>query len=91
MLYVAEGERQKGYGDSLLAELEARGLRHGEIWTSTSRSHKPMRTLRKKRGFVLTGRVSRLDRGDAELFYCKKRPNKIIGAKAVCLRQRCFT
>jgi GNAT superfamily N-acetyltransferase len=75
MLQVAEAERRKGYGNRLLAELETKGLRHGEIWTSTNRSNKAMRSLLRKRGFVLTGRVSRLDRGDVELFYCKKQPN----------------
>jgi len=77
MLYVAETERRKGYGELLLARLEAKGLQHAEIWTSTNRSNKPMRRLLKKRGFMFTGRVCRLDKGDAELFYCKKRPNKI--------------
>jgi GNAT superfamily N-acetyltransferase len=71
MLYVAEDERRKGYGESLLAALEDRGLRHGDLWTSTNRSNKPMRRLLKKRGFALAGRISGLDAGDPELFYHK--------------------
>jgi len=71
MLNVAEDERRKGYGASLLAALEARGLRYGELWTSTNRSNKPMRRLLKKRGFVLAGCISGLDVGDPELFYRK--------------------
>ena len=74
-LQVAQKERRKGYGSRLLARMEAGGLRHGEVWASTNRSNSAMRALLKKRGFILTGRVSRLDRGDVELFYCKKSRN----------------
>lgn len=71
MLYVSEAERRKGYGELLLDIMESRSLRRGEIWTSTNRSNHPMRTLLRKHEFRLVGRVTGLDRGDAELFYRK--------------------
>jgi GNAT superfamily N-acetyltransferase len=72
MLYVARAERRKGYGASLLASLEANGLRHGEVWTSTNQSNQAMRKLLKERGFHQTGRVTGLDKGDPEVFYVKR-------------------
>ena len=73
MLYVVKEERRKGHGGHLLSYLESRGLRNGEVWTSTNRSNKAMRSLLKKNDFALSGRVSGLDEGDPELFYKKKR------------------
>jgi GNAT superfamily N-acetyltransferase len=72
MLYVAESERRKGYGEQLLARLEAEGLRAGEIWTSTNRSNRAMRLLLKKRGYLPSGQVTGLDHNDPEII-CVKR------------------
>ncbi len=71
MLYVTAGERRRGYGERLLAHLEATGLRHGEVWASTNQSNRAMRQLLKKRGFRQSGRVTGLDKGDPEIFYVK--------------------
>lgn len=76
MLCVSKSMRRMGYGEQLLRTFEEQIQRSVEIWTSTNRSNRPMRMLLKKRGFRMVGRVTGLDRGDAELFYCKKlRPN----------------
>jgi ribosomal protein S18 acetylase RimI-like enzyme len=71
-LWVARNARRQGWGGALLAHFETLAMRSGEVWTSTNRSNKRMQRLLKKRGFVLRGRVSGLDAGDAELFYVKK-------------------
>jgi ribosomal protein S18 acetylase RimI-like enzyme len=70
-LYVANDDRRRGHGECLLSRLEKTCRRHGEVWTSTNRSNQPMRQLLKKRGFVRHGRVTGLDKGDAEIFYSK--------------------
>lgn len=72
MLVVAEAQRRRGHGAALLAALEARAWRDGELWTSTNRSNRPMRALLRSRGYVPRGRVTGLDAGDAELFFMKK-------------------
>ncbi len=72
MLYVSESRRREGYGERLLKAFEGLNQRCAAIWTSTNRSNHPMRRLLKKRGFRMVGRVTGLDRGDAELVFRKK-------------------
>ncbi len=71
-LFVAEEARRQGLGESLLAELEKLCVHHGEIWTSTNRSNQRMHRLLKKRGFLHRGRITGLDKDDAEVFYSKR-------------------
>ena len=73
-LFVAKEERRQGLGEGLLARMEKRGLRYGEIWTSTNQSNRPMQALLKKRGYIQCGCVTGLDPGDPELFFAKRRP-----------------
>jgi GNAT superfamily N-acetyltransferase len=48
-LYVAADQRRSGRGTLLLKFFEARVKSPGEIWTSTNRSNRPMRTLLRRR------------------------------------------
>lgn len=73
MLYVAKDERRQGYGERLLSKLEMEGLRNDEVWTSTNHTNRPMQQLLKKRGFLRSGRVTGLDKGDPEVFYVRRK------------------
>jgi len=75
-LYVANEDRRRGHGETLLARMEKLCLRHGEVWTSTNQSNRPMQQLLKKRGFIRHGRVTGLDKGDPEIFYSKRLSRK---------------
>ena len=68
MLYVAEPERRRGIGRSLMGALAER-CRTPKLFTSTNESNKPMRTLLQLLGYVPSGVIENLDPGDPELVY----------------------
>ena len=72
-LYISADCRRTGCGSRMMAFFEARVSSYGEIWTSTNHSNRPMQQLLKKRGFVRSGRVTGLDRGDPEVFYVRRK------------------
>lgn len=70
LLYVAEGARRKGAGDTILAAIEH--ARHEDrLFTSTNESNVPMRALLERRGYQASGNITNLDPGDPELVFVK--------------------
>lgn len=70
LLYVAEGARRKGAGDTVLAAIEH--ARHEDrLFTSTNESNAPMRALLERRGYQPSGTITNLDPGDPELVFVK--------------------
>ena len=68
MLYVAEPERRRGIGRSLMEALAAR-CRTPKLFTSTNESNKPMHALLQLLGYVPSGVIENLDLGDPEVVY----------------------
>jgi GNAT superfamily N-acetyltransferase len=72
LLHVAEAERRRGVGRSLMDHCE-QAHDADRIFTSTNESNAPMRALMAKAGWRPCGRVDALDPGDPELFFVKFR------------------
>ncbi|MEE4331764.1 MAG: GNAT family N-acetyltransferase [Wenzhouxiangella sp.] len=68
MLYVAEPERRRGAGRSLIEALADR-CRTPKLFTSTNESNKPMHGLLQLLGYVPSGVIENLDPGDPEKVY----------------------
>lgn len=68
MVYVAEPERRRGVGRTLMGALAAR-CKTPKLFTSTNESNKPMRELLTQLGYVPSGVIHNLDPGDPELVY----------------------
>jgi GNAT superfamily N-acetyltransferase len=68
MVYVAEPERHRGVGRTLMEALAAR-CKTPELFTSTNESNEPMRELLTLLGYVPSGVIHNLDPGDPELVY----------------------
>lgn len=71
MLYVADGQRRRGVGTTLIEHLEGQ-CQTPKVFTSTNLSNLPMQALLAKRGYMLSGVIHNLDEGDPEIVYCKR-------------------
>lgn len=68
MLQVAEPQRRRGIGRSLMEALAAR-CTTPKLFTSTNESNKPMHALLHFLGYVPSGVIENLDVGDPEIVY----------------------
>jgi GNAT superfamily N-acetyltransferase len=68
MVYVAEPERRRGVGRTLMEALAAH-CRTPKLFTSTNESNQPMRELLTLLGYVPSGVIHNLDPGDPEFVY----------------------
>ena len=68
MVYVAEPERRRGIGRSLMEALAER-CTTPKLFTSTNQSNKPMQALLALLGYIPSGVIENLDPGDPELVY----------------------
>jgi N-acetylglutamate synthase-like GNAT family acetyltransferase len=71
LMYIVPTYRRHKVGSSLFAECESR-CKSARIFTSTNESNLPMQRFLASRGYVLSGKVQDLDKGDPELFYSKR-------------------
>jgi GNAT superfamily N-acetyltransferase len=67
MVFVSPAARRTGVASQLLAAV-CEGLSR-QVWTSTNRSNKPMRSLLERDGWVFSGELEGLDEGDPELVF----------------------
>jgi GNAT superfamily N-acetyltransferase len=68
MTYVAEPERRRGVGRSIMKALAARcGTQ--KLFASTNQSNRAMQALLTELGYVPSGVIHNLDSGDPELVY----------------------
>lgn len=70
LIYVAESQRSRGYGPSLIAFLEDHS-RSNDLFTSTNQSNSHMRHVLEKLGFERSGVIHNLDPDDPEIVYVK--------------------
>lgn len=71
MLYVAESDRRRGIGRSLLEALKSR-CTTPKLFTSTNESNRQMQALLISLGYTPSGVIHNLDPGDPELVYFQR-------------------
>ena len=75
LLYVAEDERRKGVGTTILHAIEDTVL-SDRLFTSTNESNGAMRALLERCDYKPSGKIDNLDPGDPELIYVKFLPKR---------------
>lgn len=69
LLFIAEGQRRRGFGCLPLRHLVA--LHYGrKLFSSTNSSNPPMQALLAEAGFARSGIIENLDEGDPERICC---------------------
>lgn len=71
MLYVHPGHRRKGFASALARHVES-VCKTEKLFTSTNQSNLPMQALVIKLGYIPSGVINNLDKGDPELLYFKR-------------------
>jgi ribosomal protein S18 acetylase RimI-like enzyme len=75
LVCVAAAHRRRGVATRLIHAAERR-CRSRDLFTSTNRSNVTMQRLLRRLGYVRSGTLFNLDRGDPELVYVKRLPGK---------------
>lgn len=71
LIHIAESQRSRGYGPSLIAFLEDHS-RSNDLFTSTNQSNSHMRHVLESLGYEQSGIIHNLDPGDPEIVYVKR-------------------
>jgi GNAT superfamily N-acetyltransferase len=76
LVYVKSDERRKGVATAILRAIEET-IGEDRLFTSTSESNLPMRTLLGKCGYRPSGKIDNLDPGQPELVFVKFLPKSL--------------